>query len=372
MWPKPFKRWIKQYLNFSKKDRNAVLTLSILIVLMLIGHIAIDNVHLHSDLDHTKVKKALAEWNNLSGQNAKKYSLFRFNPNKIPTQQLDSLKIPDFIKRNIVSYRQAGGKFKRPEDVRKIYGMNDSIYAEVEKYILIPLDSCMKQIEKENIVHQKPIKKKLNGYFDPNLADISTLLQYGFNRFQAANLIKYREKGGTFYEPDDLLRIYGIDSVFYSFIENNIQIHSLSKEMDAAKTEKTEPCIELNNADSVELVKLYGIGPVFASRILKFRDLLGGFHSKNQLLEVYNLPSETYYNIEKNIETDTTAINKMRLNFAEFGELLRHPYLEKEDVKAIVNFRERNGTYNSVSQLNTEGVIDVKTYRRIRPYLSCR
>lgn len=371
MSPGPFKQWVKQFLNFSKKDRNAVVTLSILILLVLTGHIVVNHVHLHSDLNHTEISKALTEWNKLKEQHVKKYAMFRFNPNTISAQKLDSLQIPDFVKRNIVSYRKAGGKFKKPEDLKKIYGMNDSIYSRLGEYIVIPPDSSMNHFKKQNVSHQKSFENKLTGHFDPNLADLNTLLQFGFNHFQASNLIKYREKGGTFHNPNDLLQIYGIDSSFYSFIENTIKIHPLPKKISANKIE-SEPSIELNKADSAELVKLYGIGPVFASRIIKFRELLGGFHNKHQLLEVYNLPTDTYYNIEKNIVTDTTAINKIRLNFAGFGELLRHPYLDKEHVEAIIDFRNKNGTYNSVSQLNTEGILDVKTYKRIMPYLSCR
>ncbi len=371
MFPKPFKRWIQQYLHFSKKDRNAVVILSVLILIVMSGHVLVNHVHLSSGLNHTKIRQVLAEWNNMKEQSAKKYYLFSFDPNSISSHRLDSLQIPDFIKRNIISYREAGGRFKKPGDVRKIYGMNDSIFFSIEKYIYIPSDSAINQVEKHTVSSEKSFAKKLSGYFDPNKADLNTLLQYGFNRFQASNLIKYREKGGTFYQPNDLLRIYGIDSSFYLSVGKYIEIHSLP-ERDSRKKEKPGQYIELNSADSAELVQLYGIGPVFASRIIQFRELLGGYYNKDQLLEVYNLPEDTYRNIEEMVITDTTAVKKIRINFAGYGDLLRHPYLEKEHVEAIVDFRENNGVYRSVGQLSTKGIVDTNTYKRIRPYLSCR
>ncbi|MFW6275456.1 MAG: helix-hairpin-helix domain-containing protein [bacterium] len=371
MIPKPFKRWIQQYLHFSKKDRNAVVILSVLILVVMSGHVIINHIHLSSGLNHTKIRQTLAEWNNMKEQGAKKYYLFSFDPNNISSHRLDSLQIPDFVKRNIISYREAGGRFKKPGDLQKIYGMNDSIFSSIEKYISIPSDSAIHHIEKHAVSRQKPVAKKLSGYFDPNKADLDTLLLYGFNRFQASNLIKYREKGGTFYQPHDLLRIYGVDSSFYLSIVEYIQIHSL-QERDSRKKEKSVQYIELNSADSAELVQLYGIGPVFASRIIQFRELLGGYNNKDQLLEIYNLPEDTYRNIEEKIITDTTAVKKIRINFAGYGDLLRHPYLEKKHVEAIVDFRETNGVYHSVSQLNTEGIVDSETYKRIKPYLSCR
>ncbi len=98
--------------------------------------------------------------------------------------------------------------------------------------------------------------------------------------------------------------------------------------------------VELNSADTASLISIHGIGPVFASRILKYRKLLGGYYKKEQLLEVYGIDSLVYINIEKQITLDTSLIKKIKVNTAEFKELLKHPYLKYEDVKAIFKLKK--------------------------------
>jgi DNA uptake protein ComE-like DNA-binding protein len=130
--------------------------------------------------------------------------------------------------------------------------------------------------------------------------------------------------------------------------------------------------VELNNADTTSLIQLAGIGSVFASRIVKYRDLLGGFDRKEQLLEVYNFSEEIFQRIQNNITVDTTIIQKIRLNFANYTQLLRHPYLNEKDVKLILDYRNKNGSYTSVSQILENNLVDSSTYYSIKPYLSCR
>jgi len=96
------------------------------------------------------------------------------------------------------------------------------------------------------------------------------------------------------------LKIYGIDSSFFKSIENYIHIEIL-EEVTPLVIKTVVANVELNSADSTELVQLTGIGSVFANRILKYRELLGGFYSTAQLLEVYNFHVETFKKIENNI-----------------------------------------------------------------------
>jgi DNA uptake protein ComE-like DNA-binding protein len=269
----------------------------------------------------------------------------------------------------MVNYRSAGGNFKKPEDVRRIYGMNDSIFAQIEDYIQIP--EVIPEIS-EAIPDQKVKLKPTFRVFDPNKASKDELLNTGFNQFQASNLVKYRESGGIFFQPEDLLKIYGIDSMFYNSIKSFIELAKIPDEVQANKTKTKSILIELNSADSLDLLQLNGIGPVFASRILKYRNLLGGFYGKHQLLEVYGFPEETYHSISENITTDSLQVKKLRINFTGYAELIRHPYFEKRNVEAILNFRQNNGPFSSREQLLTEGLIDTTTFALIRHYITCR
>lgn len=366
----PGKHWLKQYLSFSKKDRNAVIILSGLILLALTVNILLDHITFNSRQDYSEHKRILEEWQNRNKNSeieSTGESMFLFNPNTISKQKLDSLLLPRFIKQNLINYRAAGGKFSTSADVRKIYGMNDSIFEAIKEYIQIPHEP------KSIFLSKKPSKIEYSGFIDPNKVEKEELIQFGFTEFQADNIVAYRKKGGRFETPSDLLKIYGLDSSFYLGIEPHIQIEAVP-ELPMPKDEIKPPLImvELNNADTTSLIQLAGIGSVFASRIVKYRDLLGGFDRKEQLLEVYNFSEEIFQRIQNNITVDTTIIQKIRLNFANYSQLLRHPYLNEEEVKSILDYRNKNGSYTSVSQILENNLVDSSTYYSIKPYLSCR
>lgn len=128
--------------------------------------------------------------------------------------------------------------------------------------------------------------------------------------------------------------------------------------------------IDINRADSVQLLPLPGIGPVYAGRIIKYRNLLGGFVRVDQLLEVYGIPDETLGLIRDKIYTDTSAIRKIQLDSATFRELLRHPYLELADVKAIVEYRDFKGIIQSPRELLDNSILPDSLLQRVAPYLS--
>ncbi|RLD54285.1 MAG: hypothetical protein DRI97_11795 [Bacteroidetes bacterium] len=127
--------------------------------------------------------------------------------------------------------------------------------------------------------------------------------------------------------------------------------------------------IDINRADSVQLLPLPGIGPVFAGRLIKYRGLLGGYAFLDQLKEVYGMSIETFDLIADLILIDTTLIIKLDLNRATFRELLRHPYLEYEDVKALVNYRDFAEIIQSFQELEDNFILPDSVLDRVEPYL---
>ena len=373
---KSFRQLLKEYFHFSKKDRRGVILLGTLILLVISAIFVVDGLQLKSDYDFSEFKKALQKWEQVENTVTSNYSLFNFNPNTISEQQIDSLQLPRFVKNNLLNYRKAGGKFKRPEDIRKIYGMNDSIYATIEKYIIIPRrENSEKTVRETKNTGKASTPPIFSGAFDPNSADSLLLSEVGFNSFQAANLLKYRRSGGFFKTNSDLLKIYGVDSVFYSLIEKNIQIEStdrIADDLPDKKIMESEINIEINSADSLDLIRLPGVGSVFASRIIRYRQLLGGYYSVEQLLEVYNFPEETYSEIHQNISVDPEQIKQIRLNFAGYSELIRHPYIKKEQVKAILDYRTKNGSFRNMKEFEDAGILEAEKVKELKPYLTCR
>jgi len=133
----------------------------------------------------------------------------------------------------------------------------------------------------------------------------------------------------------------------------------------------SEP-ININLADSVQLLPLPGIGPVFAGRIIKYRSLLGGYVSVDQLAEVYGMPAETIERIRNQVYIDSSAIRKIRIDSATFGELLRHPYLEYGQVKALVEYRNFKGDISSFSELKINDILPDTTLDLVHGYFDFR
>ena len=133
-----------------------------------------------------------------------------------------------------------------------------------------------------------------------------------------------------------------------------------TKEIATTRTDKaclvptSNACvaIDLNTADTTLLKQLPGIGGAYAKWIVNYREKLGGYCETEQLLEIYGMDSTRFKKIEKHIKIDSSfCVNKLKINSDAFKVLLKHPYLEYEDVKKIVNYREQKGLITSWNQL---------------------
>ncbi len=135
----------------------------------------------------------------------------------------------------------------------------------------------------------------------------------------------------------------------------------------------TEPgSISLNETDTTEWKKVPGIGSSFSRRIVKYRSLLGGYVSINQLKEVYGVTDELFDAIAPFIHEDGSDIGdfaKININQLEFKEILAHPYINYEQTKAIVNLRRRIGAITSTNQLAMLDEFTSEDIERITPYL---
>ena len=126
--------------------------------------------------------------------------------------------------------------------------------------------------------------------------------------------------------------------------------------------------ITLNEADTTRWKMIPGIGTSYASRIVKYRELLGGYVRKDQLLEVYGLNEELYARISPYITPDSVW-RPLPVNLAEFSELLRHPYLNYEQVQAIFNLRRKKGKIETIRELAMLDQFTQEDIKRLEPYL---
>ena len=127
--------------------------------------------------------------------------------------------------------------------------------------------------------------------------------------------------------------------------------------------------IDINSADTTELQQLYGIGPTFALRIVKFRNLLGGFARKEQLLEVYGMTEERYNGFVEHVTVDPSKVHRIDINTATVEQLKRHPYLDYYQARAIVDYRNQGNFYRSMDDLKKISLIDPTTLTKIEGYI---
>lgn len=253
------------------------------------------------------------------------------------------------------------------------------------------LDSLLSELKnKVEFIKDEAKEKEFQG-FDLNKSSSQHLIQSGFPKYLADRIIKYRQKVKPFDSKEELLKIYGIDSAFYQEIYSYIKVSKprdeprpkKSKEKnnvykdEEKKTRYTEikkvelTNFDLNKADSSQLKKIYGIGPAYSKRIIKYREYLGGFHELQQLKEVYGLKKEnidsikTYAYIDKELN-----LRKLKVNELIADSLVQHPYISYKEANLIVNYRKQHGKYNSVNDLLSIKVLDSSWVKKVTPYFT--
>lgn len=217
---------------------------------------------------------------------------------------------------------------------------------------------------------------KLNK-FDPNKIDLQTWQSFGLSEKQAQSIINYRKKGGRFYKAEDLQKMYTISPATYKrllpFVEIEDQDNYSKTYTPYEKKEyvkKALVIVEINQADSAQLDQIKGIGPAFATRILKYRERLGGFYRKEQLMEVYGLDSVKYNEIKDQVSINSSAIKTINFNTADFNALKTSPYLSYKQINAIIQYRRQHGNYNNVSDLKKVVILTPQVIEKIAPYIS--
>lgn len=137
----------------------------------------------------------------------------------------------------------------------------------------------------------------------------------------------------------------------------------------ARQNEEDGMIIDLNTADTFDLQRLRGIGPSFACRIVKYRDRLGGYSEKSQLLEVFGMDAGRYGMVRDHVKANPGSIRKINLNSITFKELLRHPYFPFEVTKSIMLYRKEHKRFCEIEELLKVENMNDSLFRKIRPYV---
>ncbi len=236
---------------------------------------------------------------------------------------------------------------------------------------------------------KEPASQLRRGFpFDPNTVSSEELAELGFSPSLARTFLHFRESGARFRRPEDLLKVYGMKENFFRELQPYIRFaggeRTSPSEQDervgqpvvadfaeATKTNyrKAAPVpIDINAATRQAWENLPGIGPYYASRILRFRDALGGFYEVEQVGDTRNLPDSVFQKIFPFLRLATPP-QKLNLTTATAEELAAHPYISRKQAEVLVKYREWHGAFHAADELLKTGVFDAQEVERLKPYL---
>ena len=221
-------------------------------------------------------------------------------------------------------------------------------------------------------------------YFDPNTITEYEWKKLGLRDKTIKTIENYRSKGGRFYIPEDLQKIYGLREDEYERLKPFIKIGSntartneesvSSKSKDEIQPTKTYAArysiIEVNDADTTAFISLPGIGSKLAARIITFREKLGGFYSVEQIGETYSLPDSTFQKIKQYLKLDNPTVKKININSATVDEMKAHPYIKFSIANPIVAYRNEHGSFSKIEDIKKVMVVTDDIYKKIAPYLT--
>lgn len=190
--------------------------------------------------------------------------MFAFNPNNLPDDQWKQLGLSERQINILKHYEAKGGHFYKKDDVKKIYGITDDDYKRLEPYINIPGEQHFTE------------KAKPGTIIEINSADSARLTSIrGIGPAFAMRIIAYRERLGGFLYKEQLKEIYGIDTVKYAEIKNEVSVNPahISK-------------IDINAVDFEGLRKFPYLTNKQTNAVIQYRKQHGNYQSVNDMKNI--------------------------------------------------------------------------------------
>ena len=232
--------------------------------------------------------------------------------------------------------------------------------------------------KKQKVHYSK--KKEISKYsrpprkFNPNEYQVKDWMALGLSIKQSEVVFSFISRGIS--SNQALEKIYVLPEELYNMIKDSTYYDMIEEAMVSGSSPQDEDSslvktlLEINGANKEELIALYGIGEFYAKQIIKYRDELGGFYVKEQLLEVWKMRLETYEKLLTQIRVDSSLIKKISINQVTIDELKTHPYLDYYQANSIVKMREQRQGFQHMEEILESKLIDEEQYERLLPYLS--
>ncbi len=371
MYNNPFKDWF----YFTRQQRYGIILLLVLIIVVPVTGKMVTALRRHQGLDEASFltmldayREHLADLEEIlaakekskaaSGiQNVEKPTTLAlqpkpFDPNTLTVEGWQEMGIPARISRSIQNFLAAGGSFRHKQDLQRMYLVDDALYAELEPWVTLP----------DRPERDKTVERRHGGQdrqAPETQSDPASTGRSGPDQHQH-ELAELR--------PDRTANVYAEEDP-----GGNDAFGEASRQVvlpDHRSSTTARPVsVNINKADTTAFQEIRGIGPVFSRRIVRYRELLGGYYCTSQLLEVFGMDSTRYAGIQDFIEPDTLLIQRINLNTASFGDLVRHPYIDQPVASAILNLRDQHGPFACPTDIKSSYLIDDAGWERLRPYL---
>jgi competence protein ComEA len=206
--------------------------------------------------------------------------------------------------------------------------------------------------------------------FDPNKIEAKDFKKMGFTDKQTQSFINYRSAGGIFYTKKDFKKLYFVNDEIYELLAPYILLPDSISYKKEDKKFKNNILIELNTVDSLNLIKVPGIGAYRAKKILELRNKLGGFTDYDQLKMIYGFNDSLIETIKPYITINPYIIKKININQANIKDMARHPYIGYNLSISIYNYRQNHGDYKYLEELKNLKLINDSIYNKILPYIT--
>ncbi len=214
-------------------------------------------------------------------------------------------------------------------------------------------------------------------HFNPNTITLDSLLLLGLSPKKANVFIKYRNSGAVFKTADDLKKIFSLTEQDVERLKPWIYIPQQKEtktvesmvQIDKQVIEEKQWLVDINVADSADLISLPGIGPTLASRILKYRNRFGAFIAKEQLLDVIGITAEWFDKNQSALLMSKLPVKQLNINTCSEDELKRHAYFDKNIAGILIRYRDNHGPFKTVSDIKNCAAINNAFYQKVEPYL---
>jgi|GEM_PF-1140455 len=298
------KGWLKSYFQFSKKERNAFVIFSAIILLLLFFpflfkyYNANKNGELQNSItsdvtDSNEISEAVIYSKEERSANKKYTSAYNatlsptfFNPNTVSPQQLLSFGLREKLVNTIVNYRTKGGFFRNASDIAKIYGIKEAEVQALMPFIKIA-ESEVKNNPSSNFYSKAANTPKIITPIDINTATAEQWQALpGIGEKLATRVINYRGSRKGFKTIDEVANTYGISAETFNLIKPYLVLNNTLAETTTISNTEINKLVNINKASENTLSKVPGITNDIAKAIIIYRSKYGPFAQVAELKKI--------------------------------------------------------------------------------------